>query len=262
MDFNNVNRLWQWRDEPSVPVADLLHSWLTNRGSLTNRLCTICEDFQVVLHQSRVGRVCPDEVFLLLVGNGGRGMTTLVREVSLVCDGVPLVFGHSILLTRQSGPLARSFSEAGSNSLGPILFSHPDIQRGPLCFKRINRQHALYAKSAAAFGDAPDSFFWARRSVFSLRLERVCVTEVFSPQLVATLCNGSTEEHHPAQRENKRIQALYRPANAHYNAPSFVGGIAQLGERLHGMQEVSGSIPLTSTRKKMLLYPRPHRLEA
>ncbi len=26
-----------------------------------------------------------------------------------------------------------------------------------------------------------------------------------------------------------------------------LGGIAQLGERLHGMQEVSGSIPLTST---------------
>ena len=30
-------------------------------------------------------------------------------------------------------------------------------------------------------------------------------------------------------------------------APPFRGGIAQLGERLHGMQEVSGSIPLTST---------------
>ena len=28
----------------------------------------------------------------------------------------------------------------------------------------------------------------------------------------------------------------------------LLGGIAQLGERLHGMQEVSGSIPLTSTR--------------
>ena len=28
-----------------------------------------------------------------------------------------------------------------------------------------------------------------------------------------------------------------------------LGGIAQLGERLHGMQEVSGSIPLTSTKK-------------
>ncbi|MFM2346648.1 MAG: hypothetical protein RL654_1401 [Pseudomonadota bacterium] len=30
------------------------------------------------------------------------------------------------------------------------------------------------------------------------------------------------------------------------------GGIAQLGERLHGMQEVSGSIPLTSTKAKRL----------
>ena len=27
----------------------------------------------------------------------------------------------------------------------------------------------------------------------------------------------------------------------------FYGGIAQLGERLHGIQEVSGSIPLIST---------------
>ena len=28
------------------------------------------------------------------------------------------------------------------------------------------------------------------------------------------------------------------------------GGIAQLGERLHGMQEVIGSIPFTSTNLK------------
>ena len=36
------------------------------------------------------------------------------------------------------------------------------------------------------------------------------------------------------------------------------GAIAQLGERLHGMQEVSGSIPLSSTK----IYLRPLRLEA
>ena len=29
------------------------------------------------------------------------------------------------------------------------------------------------------------------------------------------------------------------------------GGLAQLGERLHGMQEVSGSIPLFSTKKAL-----------
>ena len=34
---------------------------------------------------------------------------------------------------------------------------------------------------------------------------------------------------------------------------SLHGGIAQLGERLHGMQEVSGSIPLTSTKKQVIV---------
>ncbi len=34
--------------------------------------------------------------------------------------------------------------------------------------------------------------------------------------------------------------------------PESRGAIAQLGERLHGMQEVSGSIPLSSTKIKTL----------
>ena len=34
------------------------------------------------------------------------------------------------------------------------------------------------------------------------------------------------------------------------------GGIAQLGERLHGMQEVSGSIPLTSTTVVEWMRPK------
>ena len=34
------------------------------------------------------------------------------------------------------------------------------------------------------------------------------------------------------------------------------GAIAQLGERLHGMQEVSGSIPLSSTKTLSFPYSR------
>jgi chorismate--pyruvate lyase len=119
--------------------------------------------------------------FLLSADNGTR---TLVREVSLVCDGVPLVFGHSILMTRKSGVLARSFSRADNNSLGSILFAYPDIRRAPIYFKRIDWRHPLYAKCVAAFGESAKPFFWARRSVFSLQSEQVCVTEVFSPQLM------------------------------------------------------------------------------
>ncbi|VAY89116.1 hypothetical protein CARN8_5270005 [mine drainage metagenome] len=41
--------------------------------------------------------------------------------------------------------------------------------------------------------------------------------------------------------------SLACPPRTLYDARILLGGIAQLGERLHGMQEVSGSIPLTST---------------
>ena len=36
-----------------------------------------------------------------------------------------------------------------------------------------------------------------------------------------------------------------------------VGGIAQLGERLHGMQEVIGSIPFTSTNERRVRHTVP-----
>jgi len=148
---------------------------------LTSRLRIICKEFQVIVLKNRVGKVCPDEAFLLAADNG---ITTMVREVSLVCDGVPLVFGHSILMTRKSGTLARLFRRADNRSLGSLLFACPTICRGPIHFKRINQRHTLYAKSAAAFGDNAKPFFWARRSVFSLRSEQICVTEVFSPRLM------------------------------------------------------------------------------
>lgn len=38
----------------------------------------------------------------------------------------------------------------------------------------------------------------------------------------------------------------------HQEQHHVYGAIAQLGEHLHGMQEVSGSIPLSSTNKNQL----------
>ena len=46
-----------------------------------------------------------------------------------------------------------------------------------------------------------------------------------------------------------RNRAIIRSSTG-LGKPEPQGGIAQLGERLHGMQEVSGSIPLTSTNSR------------
>ena len=52
-------------------------------------------------------------------------------------------------------------------------------------------------------------------------------------------------------------KGIYNTRFSIYNLASVLqGGIAQLGERLHGMQEVSGSIPLTSTIKSNLMCRR------
>jgi hypothetical protein len=49
-------------------------------------------------------------------------------------------------------------------------------------------------------------------------------------------------------------QALHKTPPTRYNSGRRMGGIAQLGERLHGMQEVSGSIPLTSTNSSAIQF--------
>jgi hypothetical protein len=39
-----------------------------------------------------------------------------------------------------------------------------------------------------------------------------------------------------------------KPLKLVFHTDTRFGGLAQLGERLHGMQKVSGSIPLLSTK--------------
>lgn len=75
------------------------------------------------------------------------------------------------------------------------------------------------------------------------------------------ICNMGNKKFH---------KVLYKVLIAIYSGDLF-GGIAQLGERLHGMQEVIGSIPFTSTkdsksapnsRHVVKVVCCPHRLEA
>ena len=47
----------------------------------------------------------------------------------------------------------------------------------------------------------------------------------------------------------KSEKVLAQPSRFPYSTSSLQGGVAQLGERLTGSQEVRGSIPLVSTMK-------------
>lgn len=152
---------------PPRPLRD----WLTEPDSLTARCQRHCRDFRVrVLRQGRL---------LSLADEGGRRRP--VREVMLECDGVPVIFAHSVLSTARSGRLGRWFDRLGSRSLGSLLFTHPGFRREAIEYLYLDRRHPLYRRVVALAGEAPG--FWARRSRHHLGRASVLVTEVFLPAI-------------------------------------------------------------------------------
>lgn len=164
---------WFSRLPAHAPVGSL-RRWLTEPDSLTARCLRHCRQFRVrVVFQGRC-RPLADEALRAQLP---------VREVLLECDGVPVIFAHSVLSTTRSGRLGRWFANLGSRSLGSLLFTHPGFRRGPIEFLRIDRHHPLHRRVAALVGDAPA--FWARRSRHVLGSGSVLVTEVFLPTITS-----------------------------------------------------------------------------
>jgi chorismate--pyruvate lyase len=154
-----------------------LHPWLSDPASLTARIVTRCNQFQVCVLGEYRARPFLDEHALVGLPAGRQAWT---REVLLLADDVPVVFAHSILAP---GDLIGAWHMAqaiGSRPLGAALFADPCICRGPLTSCRLALHHPLHRHACKALGTQLPTL-WARRSRFS-RLDRpLLVTEVFLP---------------------------------------------------------------------------------
>ena len=168
-----MRKHWQSKLPAHEPTA-LLRSWLREPDSLTARCQRLCRVFRVRVLAQGKRRPLADEAL--------RGRLP-VREVLLECDGVPVIFAHSVLSSARSGRLGRWFGRLGSRSLGSLLFTHPGFRRGPIEFLRIDRHHPLHRRVCTLAGEAPA--FWARRSRHALGAGSVLVTEVFLPAITS-----------------------------------------------------------------------------
>ena len=171
-----------WRAK-RLRCDDRLAGWLRDRGSLTARL-QAHGDFAVCLLRQGLARPTHDEAAALGVK---RDRLLWVREVALTVDGRALVFAHTVLPCRPRGPLGPAFKRLGNRSLGALLFAHPGFARGPLCCKRLDARHALFAPAVAALhrAETPPATLWARRSHFVFGAQSVLVSEVFAPAIAA-----------------------------------------------------------------------------
>jgi len=167
-----------WLARPHSLPRSLRH-WLSDCGSLTQRLKARCTSFRVVPLATGMARANADEYALLGMVPGSRAY---VREVMLLCDEVPVVFAHSVLPPAGLRGGWDGITRLGSRSLGEALFSDHRIERQPLAYRNVRRGHPLY-RSAAGQQAATVSSLWARRSVFCLNGHPLLVTEVFLPAI-------------------------------------------------------------------------------
>lgn len=169
-----------WIHHPH-PIPRPLRSWLSDDGSLTERLKSACTSFQVVPLTLAIVRPNPDEYALLGIPPNS---WAYVREVVLLCDGVPVVFAHSVLPRAALRGGWNGVTRLGSRSLGEVLFSDRRITREPLAYRQIRASHALFRTIAKELPLATNSL-WARRSLFCLNAHPLLVSEVFLPRIDA-----------------------------------------------------------------------------
>ncbi|CAG0975755.1 chorismate--pyruvate lyase [Methylophilaceae bacterium] len=160
--------------------SGIYRHWLIDDGSLTKRLQSVSTEFAVKPSRHQYAKAQVDESLLLGIP---RRQNTLLREVHLYCNNVPVVFAHSVLPRRSLRGEWLALGHLGNKPLGAALFMNPRVTRTPLEFKKLSKQHALYRRAVRHLAARPQAL-WARRSIFRLNRCAIMVTEVFLPQVL------------------------------------------------------------------------------
>lgn len=108
------------------------------------------------------------------------------RDVLLRSSDTPLVYAHTVLRREHLRHPWHHLIRIGTRPLGSLLFSHPNIQPGPIYYRRLDARHPLWHRARLHVADAkaPTAPLWARRAEFRLHGIPLLVTEVFLPGIL------------------------------------------------------------------------------
>lgn len=172
----------QWYKESRfVHSPAYLHPWLIHRGSLTQRLKSLSSQFSVIRLQQSHGLCLSNEYE---VWSGKSRQYYPQREVLLLCDNIPLVWGYTVVVSQAVMRDWPFYQRLGTMPLGQRLFTDHSIHRGELEFSKIGDSHP-YIKRLNDVLPEPivDHPLYARRSMFYRRQGAMLVTEVFLPAI-------------------------------------------------------------------------------
>jgi len=158
-----------------------LTSWLTDSGSLTQRLQAHNKhDFSVQLLNTHWMKPLPDECLSL-----GIPLTEMAyqREVRLMDGDRANVYARTVIPLATFEAMKQRFNSLGNRPLGDLLFTDPTVKRGAIEIACLRPGQWLY--EMAMLGESSRSEqLWGRRSHFYLGGKKLLVNEIFLPTLV------------------------------------------------------------------------------
>ncbi|MEL6114705.1 chorismate lyase [Photobacterium sp. SP02] len=138
-----------------------LQSWLQENGSLSRRFARYCHQFSVLLlaqEPIKAGSLQPDEQAML------GPVDCLERIVLLHGDGVPWVFGRTLIPVPTMTGEEQDIARLGESPLGYRVFTDQSARRDALQLARLN---------------VNDDTLWARRSRLWVKEKPMLVAELF-----------------------------------------------------------------------------------
>ncbi len=176
-----VTHIAKWRSSHQLRPGDAppeIRCWLLAPGSLTRLLQEASGgNFRVRLLSQAWETPLPDEGRVLGIRAKRYAM---VRQVQLLCNGVPWVYARTVIpRSTLIGP-QRRFSRLGTRPLGAVLFADPSMQRSEAQVTRLEPSMKLHRIASAGLAEIPGTI-WGRRSIFRLSNYPLLVSELFLP---------------------------------------------------------------------------------
>ncbi len=156
---------------PQQPSA-LLKEWLLDKGSLTQKLKSHCQQFEVIVLGE--GKLIPFQDEL------PQKNSAWVREVLLCLDGIPWVFARTLIPLEMLNNQQFNFLTLGNRPLGELLYTKDDFIAGKI---EVSHFPPCYGLSTllAQQGQSNQQSLWGRRRYFSHQNEQLIVSEIFLP---------------------------------------------------------------------------------
>ena len=170
-----------WQSPESIILTNSLRDWLLDPSSLTARLKFHCQHFRVEVLGQKIEACSRTEANNDII----TGEQVLVREVLLYCDEIAQVFARSLLPLSSLTGDQRQLAHLGTQSLGQVLFNHPDLQRKKIEVAEFDQDSSVAKLANYLTRQKNQQPLWGRRSVFVLDKKPLMVAEVFLPGAVA-----------------------------------------------------------------------------